>query len=81
MAVLVYVDNSNGQIPNSSKEAVFYGSQIANSQSTETVALVVGSVDNELLEALGNYGAGKVLCVNNPKLDHFDSQIYFGINF
>jgi electron transfer flavoprotein alpha subunit len=76
MAVLVYVDNSNGQIPNSSKEAVYYASQIANSHSSETVAVVVGTVDNEALEALGNFGADKVLCVNNSKLNHFDSQTY-----
>ena len=56
MAVLVYVDNSNGQIPNSSKEAVYYASQIANNHSSETVAVVVGAVDNEALEALGNFG-------------------------
>ena len=76
MAVLVYVDNSNGKIPNSSKEAVFYASKVAQDQSTDTVAFIVGSIDKEALENLGNFGADKVICISDEKLDNFDSQAF-----
>lgn len=76
MAVLVYVDNSNGKIPNSAQEAVYYAKQVAASQSTETVAVVIGSVEQSVLESLGNYGADKVLFINDSRLNNFDSQAY-----
>jgi len=76
MAVLVYADSSNGKIPKSALEAVYYASKVAESQQTDTVALVIGEVSNDDLTGLGNYGAGKVLKVSDERLKNFDSQAY-----
>lgn len=76
MAVLVYADNSNGKIPKSALEAVYYASKVAEAPQTDTVALVIGDVSNDDLAGLGNYGATKVLKVTDEKLNNFDSQAY-----
>ncbi len=76
MAVLVYADNSEGKIPNSSLEAVYYASKVAEVNQTETVAITVGNIDNATLEGLGNYGAGKVYNVKDDSLADFDSETY-----
>jgi len=76
MAVLVYVDNSEGNIPNSSLEAVFYASKVAQSMQTETIAVAIGNIDNGVLEGLGNYGASKVFNFNDESLTDFDSEAY-----
>lgn len=76
MAVLVYVDSSEGKIPNSSYEAVYYASKVAASNGTEAVALTVGELDNDILEGLGNYGASKVYNVIGEQANSFDSQVY-----
>jgi len=76
MAVFAYADSSNGKIPKSALEAVYYASKVAETLQTDTVALVVGDVSNDDLEGLGNYGATKVLKVTDEKLNNFDSQAY-----
>ena len=76
MAVLVYADNSNGKIPKSSREAVYYASKVAGTIQQEAIAVVIGETDQETLENLGNYGVGKVINIKNDLLKDFDSQTY-----
>lgn len=76
MAVLVFADSSEGKIPNSSYEAVYYASKIAAASGTEAVAITVGELDNSVLEGLGNYGASKVYNVKGEQTKSFDSQVY-----
>ncbi len=79
MAVLVYVDNSEGKIPNSSYEAVFYASKVAEANQTETIAVTIGDIENSSLEGIGNYGAAKVYNVNDSSLVNFDSETYTNV--
>ncbi len=73
MAVVVFADASNdGKLAKSAYEAVYYGSQIAAKKGVETVALAFGDVPAGDLEALGNYGASKVVVARGIKSD--DSQ-------
>ena len=76
MAVLVYADSSEGKIPNSSYEAVYYAGKVAEAIGTEAIAITVGELDNSTLEGLGNYGVSKVYNVNNDQIKDFDSQVY-----
>ncbi|PCH92236.1 MAG: electron transfer flavoprotein subunit alpha [Bacteroidetes bacterium] len=76
MAVLVYADNSGGMVPNSALEAIYYASKVAQEKGTETIAVAIGTIDNSVLESLGNYGADKVLHYSDDKLKDFDSQSY-----
>lgn len=71
MSVLAIVENSNGKLPKSAFEAVYYGSQIG-----DVTALSIGDVSDDDLAGLGGYGAKKVLSVKDDKLKNFDSQAY-----
>jgi electron transfer flavoprotein alpha subunit len=57
MSVLVYVDVKNGEVVKSSNEAIYYASKV----NGDCVAVCAGSIDSSKLEALGNYGAVKVI--------------------
>lgn len=76
MAVLVYADSSEGKIPNSSYEAVYYAGKVAEATGTEAIALTVGELDSDMLEGLGNYGVSKVYSVNGDQIKNFDSEVY-----
>jgi electron transfer flavoprotein alpha subunit len=66
MAVLVFVELSDGEVKKSSREAVTYASAMGNG---EVVAVVLGTTAGDQLKTLGNNGANKVLHANNPKFD------------
>lgn len=57
MSVLVYIDSIGGVAKNA-KEAVYYGSKVANGNVTVVTA---GDASNDELAKLGNYGASKVI--------------------
>ncbi|KAB1063805.1 electron transfer flavoprotein subunit alpha/FixB family protein [Salibacter halophilus] len=61
MAVLAFVDTQEGKITKSSYEVVSYAAKVAEKEGGEAVAITYGDVDNGDLEALGKYGAKKVL--------------------
>lgn len=61
MAVLAFVDTQEGKITKSSYEVVSYAAKVADKEGGEAVAITYGDVDNGDLEALGKYGAKKVL--------------------
>ena len=73
MSVLVFVESADGEIKKSSLEAVCYGKAMADGDVT---AIVFGEVANDQLEAIGKYGASKVLHVNDDKLKLGISQAY-----
>jgi electron transfer flavoprotein alpha subunit len=44
--------------------------------NTTVTAVSIGKVENDELNKLGNYGAGKIININNEKLAALDSQAY-----
>ncbi len=79
MSVLVYVENAEGKFKKSIFEVVSYAKAIANQLNTHLVAISIGDVAISDLEALGTYGAEKVLNVNNDKLKSFVNQAYASV--
>jgi electron transfer flavoprotein alpha subunit len=75
--VLIFADNQKGHFKKSAFEAVTYGNKIAQLLGTDTVALVLGTVNGA--EELGVYGASKVYHVADASLDQFDSQVYTAV--
>jgi electron transfer flavoprotein alpha subunit len=75
MPILVYIDQSEGQIKKSSFEAAGYAARLAELTGTVAEALVLGSVTDDLT-ALGNYGVKRVHQINNPALNHLDTQVF-----
>ncbi|WP_343565466.1 electron transfer flavoprotein subunit alpha/FixB family protein [Sphingobacterium sp.] len=79
MSILVYVENTDGKFKKSAFEVVSYAKAIADNTNTDLVAISIGNVAQDELAALGNYGASKVLTVNNEQLSSFVNQAYASI--
>jgi electron transfer flavoprotein alpha subunit len=68
--IIVFTESSNGSFKKAAFEAVQYASKI----DSQVCAIVVGEASN--LEQLGNYGATKVVHVNDTRLNNLESQAY-----
>jgi len=79
MSVLVYTENWDGKFKKSSFELVSYASKVAEMMGTSAVAVSIGNVDEAELKQLGNYGAQKVINVNQDNLKTLDSQAYTSV--
>lgn len=75
MAILVFVESAEGKIKGNSLEAVAY----AKAMGGPVTAIALGSVDKAELEALGKYGAEKVLHAKDSKLDQGVIQAYAAV--
>ena len=73
--VLIFLDQSEGQIKKSSFEAASYGAKVAELTGTTAEAIVLGNVTDDLA-SLGKYGIKKVHTVKNDALDHVDAQVF-----
>jgi electron transfer flavoprotein alpha subunit len=65
MSVLVFVESAEGKIKKTSLEAVAY----AHLMGQGVTAIALGDVDKAELEALGTYGAQKVLHAADSRLN------------
>ncbi len=63
MSVLIYVESNGSEIKKSSMDAVSYGTQVAAKTGGAVTVIAIGSIPQEQLIALGNFGASKVLHV------------------
>jgi electron transfer flavoprotein alpha subunit len=79
MSVLVYVENWDGKFKKSSFELVSYASKLAELLGTKPAAVSIGKVDDSELSLLGNYGAGKIIKVEDERLKNLDNQVYTDI--
>jgi electron transfer flavoprotein alpha subunit len=79
MSVLVYTENWDGKFKKLSFELVSYAAGVAKMLSTNVTAVSIGKVDETELKKLGNYGANKILSVNNEQLTALDSQAYTSV--
>ena len=75
MAILVFVESAEGKIRKTSIEAVAY----AHAMGGPVTAIALGAVDKEELEALGKYGAQKVLHAADAKLNEGIIQAYAAV--
>lgn len=72
MPILVFVESAEGKIKKTSIEAVAY----AHAMGGPVTAVALGNVDKIELEALGKYGAQKVLHAADEKLNKGIIQVY-----
>jgi electron transfer flavoprotein alpha subunit len=75
MAILVFVESAEGKIKKTSLEAVAY----AHAMGQPVTAIALGDVDKAELEALGKYGAQKVLHANDARLNQGIIQAYTAV--
>lgn len=79
MSVLVYIENTEGQLKKSAFEIATYGKDIAAQLGTEVIGLSIGDIAHEELSKLGTYGLSKVLHVSSEDLKSFVNQAYAAI--
>ncbi len=79
MSVLVYTENWEGKFKKLSFELVSYAAGVAKMTGTTVTAVSVGKVDETELKKLGNYGAGKIIGINNDQLAILDNQVYTSV--
>lgn len=71
------VEHRDGQIRKITFEVISEGRRLADQSGQELVAVYLGnSLDDSTLEALGKYGADKVLCVSDPVLEPYTTDAY-----
>ena len=75
MSVLIFVDQTEGQIKKSSYEVLSYGVKLAEQLGTEAEGLLLGTVTGDLSN-LGKYGIKKLHHVSNEILNHLDTKVY-----
>jgi electron transfer flavoprotein alpha subunit len=75
MSILIFLDQSEGQIKKSSYEAASYGAQLAKNTGTSAEGIIMGSLNHDL-ESLGKYGLSKVHTVKNEALNNFDDEVF-----
>lgn len=74
MSILVYTENWDGKFKKISFELVSYAAAIAKEMGSTVTALSVGNVADEELDKLGNYGAAKVLKVEDDRFESLDNR-------
>ena len=78
MSVLVYTENWDGKFKKLSYELVSYAKSVAALVGGDVSALSIGSVDQDELSSLGNYGASLVLSADGAP-SGLDNQLYTAI--
>jgi electron transfer flavoprotein alpha subunit len=76
MSVLVYAENWDGRFKKSSFELISYSAGIADMLETSLTAVSIGKVDDDELKKLGDYGADKILKIEDENLKWLDNKIY-----
>lgn len=74
MSILVFVESDDGIIKKPSFEAIAYGAAMG-----ESTVITLGQIEQTELEALGKYGAAKVLNVSDKRLNHGVIQAYANV--
>ncbi len=79
MAILVYIENTDGGLKKSAFEAAAYAKAIADQKGDTLVALSIGDVADGELQKLGKYGVTKVLNASQANLKQFVNKAYAAI--
>ena len=79
MSVLVYTENWDGKFKKLSFELVSYASGVAKMLNCSLTALSIGKVEEAELKRLGDYGANRILSVDNETLASLDNQAYTNV--
>ena len=74
MSILVYTENWDGKFKKLSFELVSYALAIAKEMGVSVTALSIGNVPEDELAKLGNFGASKVLNVNDNRFKSLDNK-------
>lgn len=74
--VLVFCEQKDGQLKKTARECLSAGRKLAGSIGGEVVAAALGANAAGFAEAVGTYGATKLLVVTNGDLDSYQTETY-----
>ena len=75
MPVLVFIDQSEGQVKKASLEALTYGAKLAEQLGTSAEGVLLGKTNDDPT-LLGKYGVKKIHHVDHDGLSHLDAQVF-----
>lgn len=78
MSVLIFTEQSNGEIRKSSKEALSYGAALANQLGVKAEAVVLGTIHQDL-STLGTLGVSVVHHCTDEGLNTMDTRRYTAV--
>jgi len=73
MAVITYIESSNGKIKKSGFELASYASELAKQMNSSAIAVTINCSN---IKEIGKYGIEKVLKINNDLLNEFNAKLY-----
>lgn len=76
MSVIVLAEHSQGAFKKKSLEAIQYAAAIAQSMGTTATAIVLGDAPEANMQALGQYGAQKVINIADARLNDMHARAY-----
>lgn len=79
MSILIYAENWDGKFKKLSFELVSYAAALAARLNVKVVALTIGAVAPEELQKLAQYGADRILTVQDSRLNHLVNTAYASI--
>ena len=74
--ILVLAEQINGSFKKKTFEVLQYAATIAQKNKDKVVALVLGSAQEDAMQALGAYGAQEVWHVNDARFDSFSAKAF-----
>ncbi|MBS1548334.1 MAG: electron transfer flavoprotein subunit alpha/FixB family protein [Bacteroidetes bacterium] len=74
MAIFVYAENTNGKYKKAALEAVSYAKSIADQSGDTVTAITINPTDSS--DVLYQYGASKVIKIQDDQLKNFSSKVY-----
>ncbi len=75
MPVLVFIDQSEGQVKKASLEALTYGAKLAEQLGTSAEGVLLGKTSGDPA-LLGKYGVKKIHHADHDGLTHLDAQVF-----
>ena len=75
MSVLIFIDQSEGQVKKASFEAMSYGAALAEQLGMPAEGIVLGNTSDNLAE-LGRFGVKKIHHLKDDSLNQLDSQVF-----
>jgi len=76
MSVIAFAKNWEGKFKKSTYELVSYAKDLASRFNTQTLVVSIGEVAESELEKLAQYGADKIISVDDSRLNILSSRIY-----
>ena len=76
MSVIAFAKNWEGKFKKSTYELVSYAKDLATRFNTQTFVISIGEVSESELEKLAQYGADKIISVDDSRLNILSSRIY-----